>query len=182
MILKTVVSLKASVKGAGQNEKRGERIARMERFWKDGVNGVLIAVGTLLGYKVDDKTLAEYIASGEDVTLTEVNVEGVILPLADGGLTLNLANMPSTWGCPACRSAHGSGTYPSREVSAKLLSNNRFFYRPADRALFVISESCWSEYVVGMGAHTPARFRSARSIPKQVTAPAKQEAPKGGKA
>jgi len=68
--------------------------------------------------------------------------------------------MPRTWGCKACHSAHGSGVYPSREVSAKLLRKNKFFYNPATRELFTISDSCWVDYVTALGAETEQRFAS----------------------
>lgn len=73
---------------------------------------------------------------------------------------MSLANMPRTWGCKACHSAHGSGVYPSREVSAKLLRKNKFFYNPATRELFTISDSCWVDYVTALGAETEQRFAS----------------------
>ncbi len=103
-----------------------------------------------------------------------MNCNGVKLPL-QAGFKLSLGTLVASWACPACHSAHGSGVYPSREVSAKILASNRFYYRPADKALFVISDTCFAQYVKGIGAYTDKRF----IVPTPVTVPAQGGAVKG---
>jgi hypothetical protein len=93
-----------------------------------------------------------------------ISHDGHTLPLA-ADTVLSLATV-SVWGCPACRSAHGSGIYPSRAVSAMNLATNKFYYRPSDQRLFTISNSCRKKYVKDLGADTPARF--AAVIPQAV--------------
>ena len=97
------------------------------------------------------------LAGGEEIEMDVIRLDGQVLTLQPG-FKLSLANMPRTWGCKACHSAHGSGVYPSRDVSAKLLRKNKFFYNPATKELFTISDSCWGDYVVGVGAATEQRF------------------------
>lgn len=159
MKLNLIVVAPKSTAGAGQNEPREQREVRMKAFWAAAENTILHPVGRLLAQEHDGETLAQMLVDGEVLEMDAVTVDGKELSLQPG-FALSLKNVSQTWGCPACRSAHGSGTYPSREVSAKLLASNKFFYRPADRALFAISDTCWTDYVKGLGAATPARFVS----------------------
>jgi hypothetical protein len=154
-----VAATRTGAFGVGQNEKLSARIPRMTAYWQDAANAVLYPVGNLLSVSIGNgRTLADVIASGEEVELGDsIEVEGVKLPLQDGA-KLSLANLAQSWGCVACRSAHGSAVYPSREVSVKGLKENKFFYNPATRALFVISDTCWKDYVVKLGAALPTRF------------------------
>lgn len=182
MKLNPVVVAPKSFSGTGQNERKSVRVARMKAYWQSADNAILYPVGKLLALAVGvGRILADVIASGESIEMESIQVDGKTLPLQPG-FSLSLANMPNTWGCPACRSAHGSGTYPSREVSAKGLASNRFFYRPSDRSLFVISDSCWSEYVEALNAATPDRFVSPATVKAQAQAKRKGvemlEAPK----
>jgi hypothetical protein len=145
------------ITAAGQNESRSARTRRMRDFWADPKNAVLHPVGRLLEATAPDgRMLAEIVAGGEPVEIETISVNGHTLPLA-ADTVLRLATV-SVWGCPACRSAHGSGIYPSRAVSAMKLATNKFYYRPSDQRLFTISTTCWKDYVKEPGADTPARF------------------------
>ena len=145
---------------AGQNESKDARLRRMRQFWAAPENATLYPVGTLLATMVDtERSMADMLAGGEEIEMDEIRLDGQEL-LLQPGFKLSLANMPRSWGCKACHSAHGSGVYPSREVSAKLLRKNKFFYNPATRELFTISDSCWGHYVTALGAETEQRFAS----------------------
>lgn len=162
--------------GLGQNEKQADRITRMTAYWNAPENQVLYPVGKLLALPVDKsgKTIADVIAAGGSIELGEsIEVDGKSLPLQPG-YTLSLVTLVKDWSCPACRSAHGSGVYPSGSVSANGLKSNRFFYRPADRSLFTISDTCWKAYVAQLGAFSATRFMSPATA-KPVAKPAKSE-------
>lgn len=163
MKLNLVVVAPKATAANGQNEPRDQRENRMKAFWAAPENATIHPVGRLLAQSHAGKTLAQMLVDGESLEMDSVTVDGKVLPLQDG-FTLSLNNVAQVWGCPACRSAHGSGTYPSREASAKLLAGNKFFYRPSDKALFVISETCWSDYVKALGAAVPTRFTSPEEI------------------
>jgi hypothetical protein len=144
----------------GQNEARADREKRMKAFWASPNNATLYPVGRLLAVMADkDRSIADVLADGGEIEMDSITVDGKQLPLLPG-FKLSIATMPGTWGCPACRSAHGSGVYPSRDVSAKLLASCKFYYNPADKALFTISETCWGDYVKALGAATEVRFHS----------------------
>lgn len=164
----TNVTITAPKLGArfGQNELRDAREKRMKAFWAASENAIIHPVGKLLATKVSEtETIADILVQPNgEVELDELNVDGKVLPLLPG-FRLSLANLVSVWSCPACRSAHGSGVYPSREVSAKLLMGNKFYYRPSDKALFSISDTCWGDYVHALGAAKPSRFISPSSMP-----------------
>lgn len=176
------VTAVAKVVGAtfGQNESVDARVARMQAFWKAPENAILYSVGKLLAQKADaTRTLADVMVTGEEIELSSVNLGGKELPLVPG-FAMSLANAVKVWACPACRSAHGSKIYPSQILSASNLAKNNFYYRPSDKALFVISDTCWSDYVVKLKAAKPERFLA--SVPALVPVPAQGPAPqKGGK-
>lgn len=150
------------------NETLEARQIRMKAFWADPQNAKLYTVGKLLSVVHDGKTLAQHLANGADFEMDSITIAGRTFPLQDG-FKLSLESI-GVWGCPACRSAHGSGIKPSPAVSAKLLATCKFFYNPATRALFTISTTCWEDYVKGMNAATPARFVAVPSAPASVPA------------
>jgi hypothetical protein len=154
----------------GQNENSKDRLTRMRLFWQDKANAVLFPVGKLLSAQASKtQTIADVLASGGEVEMDSITVGGKVLSIAPSHQKLSLSNAPTTWACPACRSAHGSGIYPSQKVDADLLADNKFFYRPSDKVLFSISVTCWRDYITALGANTPERFRSASEapVPKQ---------------
>jgi hypothetical protein len=151
------------------SEDRKAREARMKLFWADKGNATLYNIGRLLAVNVQGKTLAERLVNGEEFEMESIQtVNGQVLPLVPG-FKLSLKTL-SVWGCPACRSAHGSGVYPSREADVDLLTENKFFYNPVSRSLFTISSTCWGDYVKAIGAATKERFIE---VPAPKTAPAK---------
>lgn len=166
MKITMVVASPAKVSGFGssQNEDKPQRLARMrDEFWTAIENEVLIPVGKILATKFDaDRTLADILMEGESIEMDTVSVEGVTFPLA-AGFEMTLQNLATTWGCPACHSAHGSGVYPSRDQRADLLAGNKFFYRPYDATLLTISDTCWKDYVVALGANKTTRFVSGKN-------------------
>jgi hypothetical protein len=156
----TEVQVASSTFVAGQNESKDARLKRMREFWAAPENATLYPVGPLLATMVDSwRSMADVLAGGEEIEMDEIRLDGQELVLQPG-FKMSLANMPRTWGCKACHSAHGSGVYPSRDVSAKLLRKNKFFYNPATKELFTISDSCWGDYVTALGAETGQRFAS----------------------
>ncbi len=138
--------------GAGKSgEDRKAREARMKGYWQNPVNAQVYSVGKLLSVQVSGTTLAEMMVKGETLELESITaLNGVSLPLQTG-FKMSLKNV-SHWGCPACKSAHGSGVYPSREVDATRLARSEFYYNPATKALFTISETCFGDYVKALGA------------------------------
>lgn len=155
----------------GQNENRDARTARMRAFWALPVNATIYPAGRVLAVKVDaTRTIADVLCSGESIEMDSIVIDGKSLPLSEG-FSMSLANLPQTWGCPACRSAHGSAIYPSRgddnhKPQPRLLEANKFYYNPETRALFTISETCWGDYVKALGAATPKRFTSPVAVGK----------------
>lgn len=141
-------------KGNGK-EKKADRVNRMRSFWSHSNNKTLYAIGTLLAmqYESTGMTSAEVLAQGGKVEIgvDELEVGGRVLPLVEG-FVLTLANITKVWGCPACRSAHGSGVYPSSAVDSTLLAKTRWYYNPATKELFTISATCLGEYVQALGA------------------------------
>jgi hypothetical protein len=146
--------------GNANNEKRTDRVKRMTAFWSNPLNAVLIPVGRILGGTVGGKTLAQWMADGEVIELDHVVSEGIKLELPKG-FSMHLRNVHSTWGCPACLSAHGSAVAPSRQVDADGLAGNKFYYRPADKALFSISDTCWKQYCTALGVDVAKVFVGA---------------------
>ncbi|SRR6266446_899647 len=166
-----VTSKATTGKAFGQNENKADRTRRMKAFWSDVANAIVHPVGQLLAYVEAGKTLAQHITEGQEIDLTEVSINGKLYPLTEG-TKLSLSNVATFWGCPACRSAHGSGVYPSRNVSASHLATNRFFYNPATKQLFTISDSCWQEYVKGLGAIKNFRVPEVATLTPAPESPA----------
>lgn len=163
-----VTSIQAVGAGKGNNgafggEKKAQRIARMRAYWKQPVNASLIPVGRILSAKASaTQSCADVIADKGTIELEAIlSTDGKTLPLASG-FSMSLANI-RTWGCPACHSAHGSGVAPSRDLDAENLATNDFFYRPADKTVITISDTCYRQYVKDL--NETARF--------SVAAPAK---------
>ncbi len=145
--------------GGKRNEDREEREIRMKAFWTENQNATFYMIGRLLRTLVKGKTLAQRLVAGEEIELDSISWKGATLPLVRG-FKLSLKSL-DMWGCPACRSAHGSDVYPShpsRGADAALLSKNKFYYNLTTKQLFTISDTCWSEYVAAIGANTPERF------------------------
>jgi hypothetical protein len=155
----TVTAVKAVGKNnkAGQNEDKASRITRMKRYWDEKQNAVLYNLGQLLATKAGDTTLAEQVVAGEELVIDRLTMPNGTVLVLDPVLKISLKNVPR-WGCPACHSAHGSGVYPSRDITVKGLKRNSWFYNPATKQAFVISDSCWDDYVKAFGAATQARF------------------------
>jgi hypothetical protein len=119
----------------------------MKAFWAKPENATIYRAGRVLANQADaTRTVAEVLGGGEDVELETVTIEGKVLPLQEG-FTLSLANLPQTWGSPACHSAHGSGVWPSTSVNARNLERCEFYYNPETKLLFTISKTCWRDYV-----------------------------------
>lgn len=137
-------------------ESKAARVARMKSYWSDKSNAVLLSVGRLLAQSFNGKTLAAHVLAGETLELPAVSVNGQSYPLADG-FQISMANI-KTWGCPACHSAHGSGVGTSRDRNEGLLASNAFYYNPASKTLVTISDTCFSNYVVALGANKAERF------------------------
>jgi len=141
-------------KGNGK-EKKANRLNRMRAFWAHTNNKTLYAVGTLLAMQYADTgmTAADVLVAGGKVEIgvAELEVSGRVLPLPEG-FSISLANISKTWGCPACRSAHGSGVYPSSAVDSTLLAKTRWYYNPTTQELFTISATCLGDYVQALGA------------------------------
>jgi hypothetical protein len=179
MKLQTLETMKIAAPGKSggkSNEDRKGREVRMRNFWSHGDNAQIFNLGKLLSINVEGKTLAELLVQGQELELSNITaVNGVVLPLQPN-FKLSLKTL-AVWGCPACRSAHGSGVYPSRETDAELLAANPFYYNPKTKALFTISRTCWGDYVKGLGAATrfvevPDVKPAAKPVTKTQTAPA----------
>lgn len=157
------------------SESKTSRENRMKAFWSAPENARVFTVGKVLATLQDGKTLAEWLIEGESIEMASITVNGITLPLQPDFI-LSLDTLDS-WGCPACRSAHGSGAFHSREKDAKLLASNKFYYNPVTRSLFTISTTCWGSYVQALGAATPQRFTAP--VASKKGSQAKQlEAPK----
>jgi hypothetical protein len=144
------VSTTTTVQGAAQfGEKRDARVKRMKAFWADKQNSRIYVIGKLLAHSHDGKTLAAHLLEGVEFEMDSINSNGRTLPL-QAGFKLSLKTL-SAWGCPVCKSAHGTGVHPSPKQDADLLSYCKFFYNPQTKSLFTISDNCWSDYVKGLG-------------------------------
>jgi hypothetical protein len=131
-------------------EKRVARIARMKAFWADKQNKTIYVIGRLLAHSHEGKTLAAHLIDGVEFEMDSIQSNGRVLPL-QAGFKLSLKTL-SGWGCPVCKSAHGTGIHPSPKADADLLGNCKFFYNPTTKALFTISDNCWSDYVKDLNA------------------------------
>lgn len=111
------------------------RQARLERTLAG--TGPLLQVGKLLTRTKDGKTLAQYLADGE-----EIGREALAFPHPlPEQFRLSLQSI-ALWGCPFCGTAHGSGVGVSRSVNAAGLESNQFYYNPLTQQLFTISATC----------------------------------------
>lgn len=169
------------VNSFGQNEDKNARARRMRAYWADSKNAVLHPIGRFLASVIDNDgtTLADLVVKGETVTIDSVTLAtGEVLPVVPAA-RISLQTTATVWGCPACRSAHGSGVYPSRtkDIDAANLAHNKWFYNPATRQIHVISDTCWGTYVKAMGAITDARFKAPVIVPQVDPLPDTPEAP-----
>ena len=155
----------------GQNEDKHARQRRMRAYWADANNAVLHPIGRFLANVIDNDgtTLADLVLAGETVVIDSVTMAtGEVLPVVPPA-RISLQTTATVWGCPACRSAHGSGVYPSRtkDIDRDNLMHNRWFYNPQTKAIHVISDSCWGTYVKALGAITDARFKAPVIVPTE---------------
>lgn len=154
-----------SVRGEAQDV----RDARIDRFWQNPINAILIPVGKLFAESDHQGgILADHIASGASFGIPEVNADGITLYARPQVFSLATMDLEGEWGCLGCGSAHGSGVTPSKgKPKSKGLATNLFYYRPYDGAVFTISKSCWDEYVRDRGMATDARFCDVRAYLRQ---------------
>ncbi len=155
-----ITDIQTASRGLGRESKDGRK-ARI-RSWFGALDGALIPVGRLLDQRDAQNVpfLASALAKGETLDLGDhLMVAGKRLSLAKG-LTLSLGNA-STWACPACNSAHGTGKGVSPAVSADMLATNQFYYRPGDKTLLTISKTCFGDYVQAEGLYTLKNFVGA---------------------
>ena len=170
----------------GRRESKSEKEARIRtEFWGNARNTSFISVGHLLATtKVNGQPIANLIAQGQVWRPTEVSIEGFTFPLLPG-FEVSIETMRSHWACPMCKSAHGSGVGVSTDVKSKGLAINRWFYNPATLELFVISNTCFDDYVKGlamtsraMGWPTEGALNLANAVYKGLTtAPEQSTAP-----
>jgi hypothetical protein len=158
---------------AGRHKFEGEdeRIQRMADFMT--TNAPIVSFGK----NFFSATHAAKILSDAGLLLASpLVVGGHSFPLADGEQHITNAG-DSTWLCPACGSAHGTGLHPSPKVSAKGIMSNSMFWSPVLNRLFSISDTCWREYVSkpGLAKHVVHVARYVADAKK----PARK--PKGGK-
>jgi len=152
-------------------ESRSARMNRMRAFWAAPENHELFTIGELLAEKDEGRTIAERIVAGEDIPIETISVNGSALPLA-AGFRLSL-NSISSWACPACHSAHGSGIFPSRDTNTAGLERCKFYYNPRTRCIFTISNTCWRRYVEELGVRdqfidVPASFQPPVTEPDRA--------------
>lgn len=136
--------------GGNNSERSDARVARVNAFFALFTNALFLYVGKFLSNMVNGKSLAQWLSEGREITLKAINIpdgNGKVrtFPLPEG-FVISLKTL-NIWGCFACHSAHGSGIAPSKEVDYALLAKNEFWYNPASRQLFVISDTCWKQYV-----------------------------------
>lgn len=139
-----------SARGFRGRESKEQRIARVATWFKNPLNAVLIPLGAILAGMDGAITAAKKIADGGIVTIDSLDYQGKSLPVPDGGYKISLANL-SSWACFVCKSAHGTAIGASaagglEEASERGLMKNQWYYRPSDRALFTISDTCYAEY------------------------------------
>lgn len=126
----------ASVKGG---ESTDQREARMKEFWSSGAGSQYVPLGKILNAHT-----AQLLIDGAILELDTVEYLGVSLPVSPVQV-VSLKTVPS-WGCPACHSAHGTGTGPSPEPTIKGLMSNVFSYSLVTKQVFAVSASCRSLY------------------------------------
>jgi hypothetical protein len=150
---------RARVFGGG-NEDVDTRSARMVQYLRHADNRKFVKVGKLLS----QGNYAQIVADGGKIGVPEtMTVDHVTLPMAPGQvISLETLNPDKGgWGCPACKSAHGSGVYPSKGVTVKGLAQNTFYYNVATRKLFSISNTCLDTYFEGAAAK---HFTKAQAV------------------
>jgi hypothetical protein len=154
----------------GQNESADDRLARMTEYNEDKDNQLLWEIGTFLSRPYDAKrNLAQAIVDGETI---EIDADGIVMNgttiYLQGGMELSQDTFLE-FACPACNSLHGSNLYPSKGLSAKNLAINKFFYNPTTHKMFIISNSCLTQYFEGIVG--PATWaKRAVKVPRKYTA------------
>jgi hypothetical protein len=173
----------------GQNENGDARLARMTAWLAASDNATLVPFGKFLAlaHHVDESTkqvvtLAEYIFGGGSFSVDSLVIAGTKVKLAEPQeICLDTCATENGWGCVACRSAHGSGIYPSKRVDIKGLSENKWYYNPATRRIFTISSTCFRDYVTGLdGGKAGKRFVS--TVPKNTRVTVVKALPEGSQA
>ena len=147
----------SSVSAIGRNN-----LEKMKAFFSDHANKVLYPIGRLLAWLSPDgkHSYAELVVNGDEVEFPFVmDVRKTRLELATP-LVVSLNNV-SEWGCRACQSAHGTRKGCSNsgksEPDYQQLASNKWYYSPVTKTAFVISDSCWQEYVLGVYAYGPKK-------------------------
>lgn len=142
-----------SVTATGGNSDGREnaemRSKRMKAYFTNKDNAKIYVIGKILSHVVNGKSVAAHLLAGEKIELTSVQSNGRNLPLTPG-YVLSLDTLKTVWGCPVCKSAHGTGESPSPKKDVELLEGCKFYYNPVTRNLFTISASCWSNWVKGL--------------------------------
>jgi hypothetical protein len=154
----------------GQNESADDRLARMTEYNQDKDNQILWEIGTFLSRPYDGKrNLAQAIVDGETI---EIDPDGIVMNgttiYLQGGMELSQENFLE-FACPACNSLHGSNLYPSKGLSAKNLAINKFFYNPTTHKMFIISNSCLTQYFEGIVGTNAWKARAVK-VPRKYTA------------
>lgn len=143
-----VVSQSPASASKGGFEKQDDRDSRMKAFLNS--EDRFLKVGRLMGKSHNGQVIAEIVLDGGSVDLpTSIKLNGQVYPLKPGQ-TLSLETIDS-WGCPACRSQHGTGVRPSPRVNPVALAQVDFYYAPKSQLIFSVSASCWGQYVKGLG-------------------------------
>ena len=127
--------------GSSKRESHADRMAIMKALW---AKSPVVPVGRLI-----TREMAEIIAQGFALEpITAIRINGVICPV-DPPVVLSLNT--TEWLCPTCHSAHGTGLSCSPRKAEENLPRNKFYYAPATKRLFVISDTCRETYVDDAG-------------------------------
>ena len=127
----------ASIPSAEREENRKARIAAyMAQVPEKGI----YHLGRLLALA----GMAQDLANGASIPVSDLTLNGTKLTMKEGTV-ISLETL-SSWGCLACKSAHGSHKYPSNAVNPSKLATNLFYFNSVTGELFTISSTCWDKY------------------------------------
>src|SRR5262249_21926777 len=141
----------SSSQGPGPGEPEAKKLVRIALEMAKVHFLGLVRLGRL--FAGDGAPLAELVKAGKAVPLPAIYQQAlydggplVDMPLDPKQMVISLQN--KQWKCPSCGSAHGTAMGASNKgagskPSTKGLALNEWYYSPAAKRMFVISNSCY---------------------------------------
>lgn len=159
---------------------RAVKRSRSRSFFSDPAHTPIWRVGRILAKRnKSGVSLAETLIANGFVTFGAFKtLNGQTVKPRDGeSFRISFSNL-KVWGCPFCESAHGTAVGCSSNGDnsvpklAALLSNT-FYYAPLTCELFVISDTCYKNYVRDLGMEpcitSPSPIRDTFASPSPAS-------------